>query len=70
MKSIACRVGNHPALIVGYAPGRKGKVRAVVITQGVLKDVSLKNIQLVEDLPPELRAPQNVVVLTEKRTSG
>lgn len=43
---IFCQVNGKQAVVVGYGPGRKGKVRAIVITEGVLKDVALKDIVL------------------------
>lgn len=43
---ILCTVNGKSAVIVGYGPGRKGKLRAVVITEGKLKDVGLKEIEL------------------------
>lgn len=43
---IFCHVHGKPAAIVGYGPGRKGRPRAIVITEGHLKDVALKDIEL------------------------
>ena len=59
---IFCQVHGKPAVVVGYAPGRKGKPRAVVITQGILKDVALKDIVL--DKPEETAS--NVETLRRK----
>lgn len=52
---IPCKVGGKAALIVGYAPGRKGRPMAMVITQGALKAVRLKDVELGE-LPERLQA--------------
>lgn len=50
---IFCHVNQKPALIVGYAPGRKGKPVAIVITEGVLKSIRLKDLDLGQ-LPTQL----------------
>lgn len=41
-----CRVHGKQAVVIGYGPGRKGRVRAIVIVNGQLKDVGLKDIVL------------------------
>ena len=46
---IFCKVNGKPSVIVGYGPGRKGRPRAIVISEGKLRDVGLKDIEL--DLP-------------------
>ena len=61
---LPCRVAGKAALIVGYAPGRKGRPMAMVITQGALKAVRLKDIELAE-LPERLQAA-NVVEIPKK----
>ena len=43
---IFCKVRGKSAVIVGYGPGRKGRPRAIVITEGKLCDVALKDIEL------------------------
>lgn len=43
---ILCKVSGKPAMIVGYGPGQKGRPVAIVITQGRLKSVRLKDIDL------------------------
>lgn len=43
---LPCKVNGKPALVVGYAPGKKGRVMAVVITQGELRAVKLRQVQL------------------------
>lgn len=63
---LLCKVHGKPAVIVGYGPGRKGKVRAIVVVEGKLKDVGFKDIQLegfekslpdnVENIPPRKKA--------------
>ena len=53
MKQIVCNVKGHTALIVGYCQGKRGKVRAIVLTQGHLEDVALKECNL-QDVPAEL----------------
>lgn len=40
-------------MIVGYAPGRKGRPLAIVVTKGQLKSVRLKDIDL-ENVPQDL----------------
>lgn len=45
----------QPALIVGYAAGKKGRVMAVVIRQGKLCAVKLKHVEL-DNVPEELKA--------------
>jgi hypothetical protein len=50
---ILCTVNNSPAVIVGFAPGRKGRPMVVVVTQGQLKSVRLKDIDL-ENVPNDL----------------
>jgi hypothetical protein len=46
MKRIFCKVHGKPAVIVGYAPGRKGKVMAVVMIEGQIRAVKLRQIEL------------------------
>jgi hypothetical protein len=41
-----CKVRGNPAVVVGYAPGAKGRVMAVVITKGKLEAVRLKDVKL------------------------
>ena len=43
---IFCKVHGKDAVVVGYGPGRKGKPRAIVIAEGKLIDVALKDIVL------------------------
>lgn len=50
---ILCKVAGKPAMIVGYAPGRKNRPVAIVITQGELRSVRLKDIDLT-DVPQDL----------------
>ena len=52
---IPCKVNAKPALVVGYAPGRKGRPMVIVITEGHLKAIRLKDIELGE-LPEQLSA--------------
>jgi hypothetical protein len=52
---IPCKVNSKSALVVGYAPGRKGRPMAIVITEGMLRAVRLKDIILGE-LPDQLSA--------------
>ena len=47
---IFCQVHGKPAVVVGYAPGRKGRPRAIVIASGKLQDVALKDIILDSNL--------------------
>jgi len=52
---LSCKIKNKPALIVGYAAGKKGAIHAVVIVEGSLKAVRLKHVEL-GPLPDDLRA--------------
>jgi hypothetical protein len=52
---IACKVFGKPGLVVGYAPGKKNRPLAIVITEGMLKPVRLKDIELV-NVPDDLTA--------------
>lgn len=61
---IPCKINGQPALIVGYAPGRKGRPMAMVITQGQIKAVRLKAIELGE-LPEPLQA--RVVKMSDRK---
>jgi len=56
-------VKGQTAMIVGYCQGKRGKVRAIVITQGQLKDVGLKEFKL-NDIPKEFNP--SVVQLKSK----
>ena len=50
---ILCKVNGKPAMIVGFGPGRKGRPVVIVITQGQLKSVRLKDIDL-DNVPQDL----------------
>ena len=50
---IPCLVNGKAAIIVGFGPGRKGRPMAMVITQGAMKAVRLKDI-ILEELPEQL----------------
>ena len=63
---VFCNVHGKPAVIVGYGPGRKGKIRAIVITEGVMKDVALKEIVLDDD---EKELPNNVEVFRQRKNA-
>ena len=65
---LACKVDGRPALIVGYTPGKKGKIHAVVITNGVMRAVRLKHIELVN--PPEPLDAPNVGPRTMLKAVG
>jgi hypothetical protein len=43
---IFCKIAGKNAVVVGYGPGRKGKPRAIVICEGKLRDVALRDIEL------------------------
>jgi hypothetical protein len=45
---IACKVAGNEATVVGYCPGKKGKIYAIVISNGKLMSVALKNVELPE----------------------
>jgi hypothetical protein len=63
---IFCKVWGKPAVIVGYGPGRKGKTMAIVITEGMIVAVRLKDVELTE-LPDLLKAKDNKVVPITKK---
>lgn len=63
---LPCKVNGKAALIVGYAPGRKGKPLAVVVTEGQLKAIRLKDVELGE-LPEALKAK---IVQMPQRAEG
>ena len=54
---IPCKVNGKPALVVGYAPGKKNRPLAIVISEGMLKPVRLKDIEL-DELPEQLKSPK------------
>ena len=64
---LPCKVNGKPALIVGYAPGPKGKPLVMVITEGELNAVRLKEIELGE-LPEALRA--KIVKMPDRKESS
>jgi hypothetical protein len=54
-----CQVRGERAMVVGYCPGKKGKIYAIVALGGKLRAVKLKHIELVdehEDKVVDLRA--------------
>jgi hypothetical protein len=53
---IFCHVHGKQSVVVGYGPGRKGRPMAIVLTDGKLKAIRLKDIVL--DKPDE-----NVVLM-------
>ena len=61
---VFCNVNGKHALIVGYGPGRKGRPMAIVITEGKLKAIRLKDIDLDAASKAE---PDNVAPLARKR---
>ena len=61
---ILCTVFAKPAVVVGFGPGRKGRPLAMVITEGKLKSVRLKDI-ILDDLPDALKA--TVVSIPERK---
>lgn len=58
---LPCRVDGKPALIVGYSQGPDDKVHAVVIVEGQLKAVRLKEIEL-QNVPEGLERPKPKIV--------
>lgn len=60
---IFCHVNNKPAVIVGYGPGRKGRIRAIVISEGKMKDVALRDVVLGEH---DKEMPNNVENIRRK----
>lgn len=50
---LSCKVNGRPAMIVGYANAKRSKVWAIVITQGELRPVRLRDIELL-NVPEEL----------------
>lgn len=62
---IFCKVHNRPAIVVGYGPGRKGRTMAIVITNGEMKSVRLKDVRL-DELPDLLRPKTGEIVSLKK----
>lgn len=63
---LSCKIGGKDALIVGYAQGRKSKVMAVVICEGELRAVRLRDVQL-QDVPEGLEKKATVVAIGNAR---
>jgi hypothetical protein len=61
---ILCTVHAKPALVVGFGPGKKGRPMVMVITDGQLKAVRLKDV-ILDDIPEALRA--SVVPMPERK---
>lgn len=55
---IPCRVNGKKALVVGYVAGAKGAVKAIVMTDGVLKAVKLRHIDLDWEKEPKAKPQQ------------
>src|SRR5574337_671441 len=56
MKLILVKVAGQKGAIVGYAPGKKGTVKAIVASGGKLSAVPLEEIELCkESMPKEIR---------------
>ena len=53
---LPCTVKGKTAFIVGYCPGSKGRVHAIVVCEARLRAVRLKDIELGE-VPPALSPP-------------
>lgn len=61
---LPCRVKGHPAMIVGYANAKRAKLYAVVITQGELRAVRLRDIELL-NVPVDLaKSPAKLMTVT------
>jgi len=58
---LACKVRGHNAMIVGYATAKRARVYAIVITQGQLCPVRLRDIELLT-VPEGLEKPKLAVV--------
>lgn len=65
---ILCKVNKKAALIVGFAQGHKSKTFAVVICEGKMQSVALKDIELNE--LPEALSPLTAPVPIRKREAG
>lgn len=61
---IFCKVHDKPAVVVGYGPGKKGRPTAIVITEGQMKAIRLKDVVLGE-LPEQLLSRPKAVNLRE-----
>jgi hypothetical protein len=61
---IFCQVHGKQAVVVGYGPGRKGRPRAIVIRDGKLADVALRDIVLDRE---EANLPKEVVQTLKRR---
>lgn len=65
---IACKVHGKDALIVGYAPGRRRRIHAIVIVEGKMKAVRLKSIELPE-VAERISGAENVTVMEKSRAA-
>lgn len=52
---IYCHVNAKQSVVVGYGPGRKGRPMAIVLCEGKLKAIRLKDV--IVDLPDENVVP-------------
>jgi hypothetical protein len=59
---LACTVHGKPGLVVGYAQGKKNKIFAVVITEGQLKSVRLREIHL-SNIPEALSGKPKLTIV-------
>lgn len=62
---LPCKVNGQPAMVVGYANAKRSKIWAIVITQGELRSVRLRDIELL-NVPEELG---KVVPLTKPKAN-
>ena len=65
------KVNNQDTVIVGYGPGIAGQPKAIVILDGALHAVELKDVEL-QRLPKPLRRKhrrRNIVPLKKEATS-
>lgn len=62
---LLCKVNKKPALIIGFCQGHKSKVQAVVITNGRLESVALKDIEL-NELPDAIKGADNPIELKKR----
>lgn len=66
---LACKVHGKSAMIVGYAQAKRCKVMAIVVCEGALRAVRLKDITLL-NVPEELQAEDKVVKMPERRPAS
>lgn len=63
---LACKIKGKAALVVGYVQSKRQKVLAVVICEGELRSVRLRDIELL-NVPEGLAKPSEKIVAMSPR---